>query len=67
MTITELIHALQAELAGHGNLPAFLSLFEGEFEQQIEVAAGPEMARSQYGTLAFPAEKRLLLRKKGDE
>jgi hypothetical protein len=44
MTIAELIQLLQERLTKHGDLPVFLSLYEGEFEIKVEVTKRPEVA-----------------------
>jgi hypothetical protein len=67
MYLRDLINLLLKDFDEHGNIPVYISLADGEYAFQVEVTTRPRTIKNQYQTIAFPAEKRLLLSKREKE
>jgi hypothetical protein len=67
MDLRDLINLLLKDFDEHGNIPVYISLADGEYDLQVEVTTRPRTIKNQYQTIAFPAEKRLLLSKREKE
>jgi len=67
MNLRELINLLLKDYDEHGNIPVYISIADGEYALQAEVTTQPRTIKNQFQTIAFPAEKRLLLSKQEKE
>ncbi len=67
MNHIDLITFLLKDFAEHGNIPVSISFDDGEFTPQADVTARPRTITNHYQTIAFPAEKSLLLSKQDNE
>ncbi len=67
MYLADLINLLQKDFAEHGNIPVYIALADGEYEPQTDVTTRPRTVTNHYQTIAFPAEKRMLLSKREQE